>query len=104
MVVHRIRKYLGAFLVQQAGHTHAIVFSAGIGENSSMTRAAVCKNLEFLGIALDASRNQEVRGSEAFISASNSRIKVLVIPTDEVALLLSFLVRCCKLSPETTTQ
>lgn len=95
MFVHRVRKYLGAFLLQQGGHTHAIVFSAGIGENSAETRAAACKDLGFLGITLDTARNEAGRGREAVISCPDSKIKVLVIPTDEVW-LLSSLVRTLK--------
>lgn len=82
--VHRIRKYLGAFLLQQAGHTHAIVFSAGIGENSGQTRAAVCKNLEAWGVVLDTDANRGAHGN-AIVSTPGSATKVLVIATDEVA-------------------
>lgn len=82
--VHRVRKYLGAFLLQQAGHTHAIVFSAGIGEHSHETRSAVCKDLAFVGVDLDSSSNEAACGREAVISNPDSKIKVLVIPTDEV--------------------
>eukprot|EP00892_Ulva_mutabilis_P010163 jgi/Ulvmu1/7519/UM037_0063.1 len=85
--VHRIRKYLGAFMLQHAGHTHAIVFSAGIGENSDETRAAVCKDLEFWGVVLDDNANRAAKGTEAVISAPGSGIKVLVIPTDEEELI-----------------
>ena len=56
--------------------------TAGVGENSIPTRAAVCEGLEFLGIKIDPEKNA-VRGKEADISAADSRVRVLVIPTNE---------------------
>jgi acetate kinase len=61
----------------------AIVFTAGIGENRAELRAAICANLDQLGIVLDAEKNAATRATEAIISAPNSRVKVLVIPTNE---------------------
>jgi acetate kinase len=61
----------------------AIVFTAGIGENRVELRAAICANLDQLGIVLDTGKNAATRATEAVISATNSRVKVLVIPTNE---------------------
>jgi acetate kinase len=61
----------------------AIVFTAGIGENRADIRAAICANLENLGIKLDAEKNSATRATEAEISAPDSRVKIFVIPTNE---------------------
>jgi acetate kinase len=66
-----IKKYIGV-----------IVFTAGIGENSKETRAEACEGLEFLGVKIDPEKNK-VCGKEAIISNNNSRVKVMVIPTNE---------------------
>lgn len=81
--VHRIRKYLGAYMLQLGGELDAIVFSAGIGENSAMIRGLVCDGLEPFGIELDAAANARAVGIAATISAPRSRVRVLVVPTDE---------------------
>jgi acetate kinase len=82
--VHRIRSYLGAYLVELGG-AHAIVFTAGVGENDSWVRQAVCEGLGGLGISIDAALNAATRGPAAVVdvSASDSRVRVLVVPTDE---------------------
>lgn len=78
-----IRQYLGSYLTVLGG-ADAIVFSAGIGENSSVIRAGVCRNMEWAGIELDKSKNDSLpRGSESRISTDNSRIQVWVVPTNE---------------------
>ncbi len=78
----RIKKYIGAYAAAMGG-VDAIVFTAGIGENSDMVREMVCKNMEFLGIQLDEKKNQETRKTEAEITRSGSPVKVFVIPTNE---------------------
>lgn len=81
--VASIRQYLGSYLTVLGG-ADAIVFSAGIGENSSLIRAAVCKNMEWAGIELDQAKNSSLpRGSEARISTDSSRVQVWVVPTNE---------------------
>lgn len=75
------RRYLGAYLVELGG-ADVIVFTGGIGENQSNFRAAVCANLEELGIVLDTAANNAARG-EAKIHAPQSRVQVWVIPTNE---------------------
>lgn len=81
--VHRVRKYLGAYLVHLGGRVDAVVFSAGIGERAHVVRSLICQDLDYFGIALDEQKNAEVRKERREIQSSTSRIKVLVIPTNE---------------------
>jgi acetate kinase len=79
---HRLRHYLGAYLVELGG-VDAIVFTAGVGENSPITRAGATSGLEWLGIELDDARNKAVSRNERVISTHASPVKILVIPTNE---------------------
>ena len=76
------RHWAGSYFFQLDG-ADAIVFTAGGGENQPDIRAAICANLENLGIEIDAEKNQAARATEAEISAAGSRIKIFVIPTNE---------------------
>jgi len=76
-----IKKYIGAYAAAMGG-VDAIVFTAGIGENSKETRAEVCEGLEFLGIKIDPERNK-VRKKEVIVSNDDSKVKIMVIPTNE---------------------
>lgn len=76
---YRIKKYVGAYSAAMGG-LDALVFTGGIGENSSEVRAEVCKNLEYLGIKLDKLKNEN---RENIISDNSSRVKVYRIPTNE---------------------
>ena len=76
------RHWIGACLAQLNG-ADALVFTAGIGENRCEMRAAICANLDELGIVLDENLNAKTHAQEATISAANSRVKVMVIPTNE---------------------
>jgi acetate kinase len=76
-----VRRYLGAYLVELGG-ADAIVFTGGIGENRAGLRAAVCANLQSLGIVLDAEANAKAHG-EQIISAPASRTQIWVAPTNE---------------------
>ena len=78
---YEVRKYIGAYAAALGG-LDCLVFTAGVGENGSTNRAAICEGLEFLGVKLDPEKNK-VRGEEALISADDSRVKVWVIPTNE---------------------
>ena len=79
---HRIRRYIGAYLAHLGG-LHAVVFTAGVGENNALLRRRVLAGLEHLGIEVDADRN-ELHSKEArLISTDSSRVAVLVIPTNE---------------------
>jgi len=82
LFVHEVRRWIGCYLVQFNG-ADALVFTAGIGENRAELRAAICENLDQLGIVLDRDKNAAVRGVEATISAPASRTRVMVIPTNE---------------------
>lgn len=79
---HRIRHYIGAY-VAQLGRVDAVVFTAGIGENSSLLRELACQGLEHLGIELDSARNDARSKGERDIATDSSRVRVLVIPTNE---------------------
>lgn len=81
MYAYSIRKYIGAYMAVLGG-CDAIVFTAGVGENTPWLRTMVLENMEFAGIKIDAQAN-EVRGAEAEVSAADSKVKVYVIPTDE---------------------
>lgn len=81
---HRVRRYLGAYLVELGG-ADAIVFTAGVGENNAALRAEICAGLEWFGIRIDGSRNESPDRGARRISADDSRVEVLVVPTDEEA-------------------
>lgn len=83
--VHRIQKYIGAYVVAMNG-VDVIVFTAGIGENHNYTRRKVCEKLTFLGITIDNEENKSSK-KEKMISTKNSKVKVLVIPTNEELLI-----------------
>jgi acetate kinase len=80
--VHEVRRWIGAYLLELNG-ADAIVFTAGIGENQPAIRAAICSGIEQLGIVLDPERNVGLSGGDSFISASESRVGLMVIPTNE---------------------
>ncbi|WP_040532648.1 acetate/propionate family kinase [Leeuwenhoekiella blandensis] len=82
MNAYRIKKYIGAYAAALNG-LDTIVFTAGIGENSSTIRSKVCKDMDFLGISLDESLNGQRSKSLREIHALESRVKVMVIPTNE---------------------
>lgn len=79
---YRIREYLGAYLVALGG-ADAIVFTAGVGENDDVIRSMVCKDLAWLGVALDADANATRSSGTRVISQRRSPIAVLVVPTNE---------------------
>jgi acetate kinase len=76
------RHWIGSYFLELNG-CDALVFTAGIGENRTELRAAICANLDQLGIVLDPAKNAATKAQEAVISAANSRVKVMVIPTNE---------------------
>ena len=79
---YRIRGYVGAYAAA-LGRVDAIVFTAGIGENDPEVRARVCAGLEGFGVHLDPDANRAAGGGERTVSRSDSRVAVLVVPTDE---------------------
>lgn len=84
--VDRIQKYIGQYAAVMGG-VDGILFTAGVGENSDTIRAAVCEKLEFLGVKVDPEKNNGLRGKEAIISTDDSRVTVMVIPTDEEVMI-----------------
>ena len=87
MYFYRIKKYIGAYAAALGG-VDVILFTGGVGENQASCRAGVCEGLEFMGVKLDAEKNK-VRGEEAIISTDDSKVKIVVIPTDEELLIAS---------------
>ena len=81
MYNYRIKKYIGAYAAAMNG-VDIIVFTAGVGENQEGMRWNACKDLDYLGVKMDAERNH-VRGKEQVLSADDSKVKVVMIPTDE---------------------
>ncbi|MDO4164512.1 MAG: acetate kinase [Bacteroides sp.] len=87
MYFYRIKKYIGSYAAALGG-VDVIVFTGGVGENQAACRATACEGLEFMGVKLDAEKNK-VRGEEAVISTDDSKVKVVVIPTDEELMIAS---------------
>ncbi|WP_435171263.1 acetate/propionate family kinase [Paenibacillus glycanilyticus] len=86
MYTYRVRKYIGAYAAAMNG-VDVILFTAGVGENSNVLRKAVCEGISFLGVELDEERNN-IRSKEVReISTDASRVKVLVVPTNEELLI-----------------
>ncbi len=88
MYNYRIRKYIGAYAAAMGG-VDVIVFTAGVGENQTSMREAACDGLEFMGVKLDKEVNAKIRGKEAVISTPDSKVKIVVIPTDEELMIAS---------------
>jgi acetate kinase len=78
---YTVRKYFGSYAAVMGG-VDAIVFTAGLGENSVRIRDSICNGLEFLGTRIDPVRN-DVRGKEQEISVAGSKVRIFVIPTNE---------------------
>ncbi len=85
---YRIKKYIGAYAAAMGG-IDVLVFTAGVGENQVCMREAACQGLEFMGIKIDVEKNATIRGEEAVISTPDSKVKVVVIPTDEELMIAS---------------
>ena len=81
MFNYGVKKYIGAYAAAMGG-VDAIIFTAGVGENSADQRMAIASGLEFMGVKMDAEANN-TRGKETVISAADSQVKVLLIPTNE---------------------
>jgi acetate kinase len=82
MYAYRIRKYIGAYAAVLNG-LDALVFTAGVGENDALVRSRACQHLEFFGIVLDEEKNQVRTPSLRDISRPESRVRILVVPTNE---------------------
>ncbi len=81
MFTYGVKKYIGAYAAAMGG-VDAIIFTAGVGENDAQQRMAIASGLEFMGVKMDPDANN-IRGKEAIISAIDSKVKVLLIPTNE---------------------
>ena len=94
MYNYRIKKYVGAYAAAMGG-ADIIVFTAGVGENQANMREEVCRGMEWMGIKLDVEKNNSIRGTEAVISTPDSRVTVVVIPTDEELMIASDTMELC---------
>ena len=82
MFHYRVRKYIGAYAAVMGG-VDIVVFTGGIGENGDDSRQEICKDLNFLGLNIDPEKNKGLRSKAAIISTDDSRVKVVVMPTNE---------------------
>ena len=83
MFSYACKKYVGAYAAAMNG-VDCIVFTAGVGENTACVREAICANMQYLGLELDEQKNAEKNnGAIRDISGKNSKVKVLIIPTNE---------------------
>ena len=82
MYENRITKYIGAYAAEMGG-LDIIVFTGGVGENQTDVRENICAPLKFMGVEIDTALNDTIHGDEAVISTPTSRVKVVVVPTDE---------------------
>lgn len=90
---YRARKYLGAYLAAMEGSAEAVVFTGGIGENSSEVRARICAGMAWAGLTLDEEKNKCTAGVEEKISTEDAKLAAYVIPTDEELLIARDTVR-----------
>lgn len=88
MFVYRIKKYIGAYAAALEG-VDILMFTGGIGENVDPVRELVCEGLEYMGIKLDKEKNKAIHGDEAIISTPDSKVTVIVVPTDEEYMIAS---------------
>ena len=82
MYQYRVRKYIGAYAAAMGG-VDILIFTGGIGENSPDDREKICEEMEFLGLEFDKKINEGVRGKELVISKKDSRVTVMIVPTNE---------------------
>jgi len=94
--VYRIKKYIGAYSASMGG-LDVLVFTAGIGENSSLIRSLICKGFEYLGLYIDEEKNSNSQRKKA-INTDDSKVKVLVIPTDEELMIARDTAEICGLN------
>ena len=85
---YRIKKYIGAYAAAMGG-CDILVWTGGVGENQWATRRAVCQNMEYMGMKIDVEKNEGMRGEEMVISAPDSKVTIIVVPTDEEFMIAS---------------
>ncbi len=82
MYHYRIKKYIGAYMAALGG-ADALIFTGGIGENAVRSREEICSGLEFMGLEFDKEKNTAIKGKEGIISKDSSKVKIMVVPTNE---------------------
>ena len=93
MYHYRIKKYVGAYAAAMGG-VDVLVFTGGVGENQAIARYDVCADMEYMGIKFNAEINDSIHGQEAVISAPDSKVTVIVVPTDEEWMIASDTAAC----------
>lgn len=88
MYFYRIKKYIGAYAAAMGG-VDVILFTGGVGENQADCREIACSGLEYMGVKIDKEINNTIHGEEAVISTPDSKVKVVIIPTDEEMMIAS---------------
>lgn len=88
MYQYRVKKYIGAYAAAMGG-VDILIFTGGIGENSSDDRQNICEDMEFLGLEFDKKVNEGVRGKELIISKKESKVTVMIVPTNEEFVIAS---------------
>jgi len=88
MYNYHIKKYIGSYAAALNG-LDVLVFTGGVGENQAGTRQYVCEGLSYLGVEIDSALNAKTRGEEVELSTPNSKVRVVVIPTDEEFMIAS---------------
>lgn len=96
MYDYRVKKYIGAYAAAMGG-VDLVIFTGGIGENACATREGVCKDMEFLGIDFDVEKNKNLRGVDAILTKENSKVKVMVVTTNEELVIATdtYNIVCC---------
>jgi acetate kinase len=92
MFCYRLKKYIGAYAAALGG-ADAVIFTGGIGENSPEVREWTLQGMEFMGLVLDRDKNAGMIGSEGEISTPDSKVKALVVPTNEEKVIARDVVR-----------
>ena len=82
MLCYSVKKYISSYYGILNG-ADALVFTAGIGENSPSVREKICENLSALGIEINSKKNNEPESGERFVSSARSKVKIMIIPTNE---------------------
>jgi len=95
MYHYRIKKYIGSYTAAMGG-VDAVIFTGGIGENAPDSREEICAGLEFMGLEFDKDKNMSIRGKEAIISKESSKVKTMVIPTNEELIIAEDTTRIIK--------
>ena len=85
---YRIKKYIGAYAAAMGG-CDILVWTGGVGENQWKTRRVVCQDMEYMGMKIDVEKNHGMRGEEMVISTPDSKVTIMVVPTDEENMIAS---------------